>query len=83
MARPSSPNTRNFLRILTDPQRIILLSAGQGDLTKGFENVLDLYQWAYNKGFRPNMNLDSLGIAVNNQQPQTEDEWVGQTLREE
>ena len=69
MARPSSPNTKNFLRILTDPQRIILLSAGQGDLTKGFENVLDLYQWAYSKGFRPNMELDSLGISVNNKQP--------------
>ena len=77
MARPSSPNTRNFLRILTDPQRIILLSAGQGDLTKGFENILDLYQWAYNKGFRPNMDLDSLGISVNNKQPLTEDFMVG------
>ena len=77
MARPSSPNTRNFLRILTDPQRMILFSAAEGDLRKGFENVLDLYQWAYNKGFRPNMNLDSLGIAVNNQQPQTEDSMVG------
>ena len=69
MARPSSPTTVNFLRILTDPQRIILLSAGQGDLTKGFETILDLYQWAYNKGYRPNMDLDSLGISVNNKQP--------------
>ena len=62
MARPSSPNTRNFLRILTDPQRIILLSAGQGDLTKGFENVLDVYQEAHNQGFRPGMELGFLNI---------------------
>jgi hypothetical protein len=62
MGRPSSPNTVNFLRILTDPQRIILLSAGQGDLSKGFENILALYQHCHNLGYRTDMGLDSLGI---------------------
>ena len=69
MGRPSNPQTKYFQRTLSDPQRMILLAAGKGNLCRGFENVLDLYQWAYNKGFRPNMDLDSLGISVNNKQP--------------
>jgi hypothetical protein len=60
--RPSSPQTRNFLRRLSDPQRMILLAAGNGDLSKGFENVLDLYQYAHNEGYRPTMELNSLQI---------------------
>ncbi len=60
--RPSSPQTRNFLRRLSDPQRMILLAAGNGDLSKGFENVLDLYQYAHNEGYRPSMELNSLQI---------------------
>ena len=62
MARPPSPTTVNFLRILSDPQRMILLAAGEGNISKGFENVLSLYQHAHNQGFRPSMELSSLGI---------------------
>ena len=62
MARPPSPTTVNFLRILSDPQRMILLAAGEGNISRGFENVLSLYQHAHNEGFRPSMDLSSLGI---------------------
>ena len=62
MARPPNPNTVNFLRILSDPQRMILLAAGEGNISRGFENVLSLYQHAHNQGFRPSMELSSLGI---------------------
>ena len=62
MARPPSPNTVNFLRILSDPQRMILLAAGEGNISRGFENVLSLYQHAHNEGFRPSMEFSSLGI---------------------
>jgi hypothetical protein len=41
---------------------MILLAAGNGDLSKGFENVLDLYQYAHNEGYRPGMELNSLQI---------------------
>jgi len=78
MARPSSPNTVNFLRILSDPQRIILLSAGEGNLSKGFENVLSLYQYAHNIGFRPSMDYSSLGIVADKQQPQLRETSKGQ-----
>jgi hypothetical protein len=70
--RPSSPQTRNFLRRLSDPQRMILLAAGNGDLSKGFENVLDLYQYAHNEGYRSGMELNSLQIGhatTNNPNP--------------
>ena len=63
MSRPSSPQTKYFQRTLSDPQKLILLSAGEGDLSKGFENVLSLYQWAHNEGYRPDMELSSLRIS--------------------
>jgi len=62
MGRPSNPATRYFQRTLTNPQRMILLAAGKGNLCRGFENVLDLYSEAHNKGFRPGMELSILNI---------------------
>ena len=62
MGRPSTPNTKYFQRTLTNPQRMILLAAGKGNLCRGFENVLDLYSEAHNQGFRPGMELSSLNI---------------------
>ncbi len=62
MGRPSNPSTKYFQRTLTNPQRMILLAAGKGNLCRGFENVLDLYSEAHNKGFRPGMELSSLNI---------------------
>jgi len=41
---------------------MILLAAGKGNLCRGFENVLDVYQEAHNKGFRPDMPLSFLSI---------------------
>ena len=41
---------------------MILLAAGKGNLCRGFENVLDLYSYAHNQGFRPGMELSILNI---------------------
>jgi hypothetical protein len=60
MGRPSKPNTRYFQRTLTDPERMILLSAGKGNICRGFETVLDLYHYAHNQGFRPDMGMGIL-----------------------
>ncbi len=60
MGRPSKPNTRYFQRSLTDPERMILLSAGKGNICRGFETVLDLYHYAHNQGFRPDMDMSFL-----------------------
>lgn len=43
MARPCRHDTVNFTRILTDEQRLILLAAGDGDLTVGFNECLSLW----------------------------------------
>ncbi len=42
MARPCRQDTVNFTRVLTDEQRAILLAAGDGDLTVGFNECLSL-----------------------------------------
>ena len=39
---------------------MILLSAGKGNICRGFENVLDLYHYAHNQGFRPEMDMSIL-----------------------
>jgi hypothetical protein len=62
MGRPSNPATKYFQRTLTNPQRMILLAAGKGNLCRGFENVLDLYSEAHNQGFRPGDDLSILNI---------------------
>ena len=64
MGRPSNPQTKYFQRTLSDPQRMILLAAGKGNLCRGFENVLDLYSEAHNKGFRPGDDLSILNIGL-------------------
>jgi hypothetical protein len=43
MARPCRQDTVNFTRVLSDEQRSILLAAGDGDLTVGFNECLSLW----------------------------------------
>jgi hypothetical protein len=62
MSRPSSPNTRYFQRTLSSPQKQIMLAAGEGNLSRGFENLLSIYQHVHNLGYRPTMELSSLNI---------------------
>jgi hypothetical protein len=82
MGRPSNPQTRYFQRTLTNPQRMILLAAGKGNLCRGFENVLDLYSEAHNKGFRPGMELSSLNIGRATTNSPNLDESLGDKVRE-
>jgi len=62
MGRPSSPNTRYFQRTLSSPQKQIMLAAGEGNLSRGFENLLSLYQHVHNLGYRPTMDMSFLNI---------------------
>ena len=82
MGRPSNPQTRYFQRTLSDPQRMILLAAGKGDLCRGFENVLDLYSEAHNKGFRPGDDLSILNIGRGTTDSPNEEESIGNSKRE-
>ena len=77
MGRPSNPQTRYFQRTLSDPQRMILLAAGKGNLCRGFENVLDLYNHAHNEGFRPGMELSILNIGREQTDSPNEEDSIG------
>ena len=81
MGRPSNPSTKYFQRTLTNPQRMILLAAGKGNLCRGFENVLDVYQEAHNQGFRPGMELGFLNIGRATTNSPNPSESVRETLR--
>ena len=81
MGRPSNPQTRYFQRTLSDPQRMILLAAGKGNLCRGFENVLDVYQEAHNQGFRPGMELGFLNIGHATTNSPDPSESVRETVR--
>ena len=57
MVRPCKLNTIEFQRKLTDADRAILLSAGQGDLTQGFHCVMNIYSTLHNLGYRPDIDI--------------------------
>jgi hypothetical protein len=62
MGRPSTPKTRYFQRTLSDPEKQIMLAAGEGNLCRGFETMLATYQHVHNQGFRPDMDMSILII---------------------
>ena len=82
MPRPSTPQTRYFQRTLTDPEKMILLSAGEGNLIKGFANVLALYQEAHNQGYRPSMETGFLIIGREQTNSPNPSELVSDSKRE-
>jgi hypothetical protein len=81
MGRPSNPQTKYFQRTLSDPQRMILLAAGKGNLCRGFENVLDLYSEAHNQGFRPGDDLSILNIRSGTTNSPNLERSVGNNIR--
>ena len=62
MGRPSTPSTKYFQRTLSSPEKQIMLAAGEGNICRGFENILAFYQYAHNQGFRPGDDLSILNI---------------------
>lgn len=70
MGRPASPNVKYFQRQLNDAERSILLAAGAGDMSKGFKEVIDVYQHFWGYGLRPDTDVKRVVIVV----PHTEGE---------
>ena len=62
--RPALLDTKYFQRTLKDPERQILLEAGEGDISAGFLVVLNLYSHAHNLGYRPSMGLESIQVGM-------------------
>ena len=81
MGRPSTPNTRYFQRTLSDPEKQIMLAAGEGNICRGFENVLALYQHVHNQGFRPDMEMSILNIGLATTNSPDTSEPVRETVR--
>jgi hypothetical protein len=65
MARPPKADTVQFRRKLDNPKLQILLSAGQGNISQGFENVLAIYQHLHSVGYRIDSPLESIGFVTN------------------
>ncbi len=65
MVRPCKLDTVEFQRKLTDQDRAVLLTAGQGDLTRGFKELLSIYIVLHNAGFRPGDNLEDMLFSDN------------------
>ena len=82
MGRPSNPQTRYFQRTLSDPEKQIMLAAGEGNICRGFENVLALYQHVHNQGFRPDMEMSILNIGHATTNSPNPSELVRETVRE-
>ena len=53
-------DTIQFRRKLDNPKRNILLAAGQGNITKGFENILAIYQHLHSIGYRADKPVDQI-----------------------
>ena len=63
--RKPSNKTIQFRRKLDNPKLMILLSAGKGDITKGFENILALYQHLHSLGYRVDNPVEQITIVTN------------------
>ena len=61
---------------------MILLAAGEGNLIKGFANVLALYQEAHNQGYRPDMETGYLKIGREAIDNPNEDQSIVGKVRE-
>ena len=65
MARPPKVDTVQFRRKLDNPKLQILLSAGQGNISQGFENLIALYQYLHGIGYRTDSPLETIGLVTN------------------
>jgi hypothetical protein len=65
MARPPKVDTVQFRRKLDNPKLQILLSAGQGNISQGFENLLSLYHYLHGIGYRTDSPLETIGLVTN------------------
>ena len=64
MAGKATPTVKYFQRQLGDAERVILLAAGNGDMSAGFLEVIDAYRHFYNLGLRPSTPLESVILVI-------------------
>lgn len=64
LGRPAEPTVRYFQRRLGDAERVVLLAAGNGDMSAGFLEVIDAYRHFYSQGLRPSMALERITLVL-------------------
>lgn len=57
MGRPAKPDVKYFQRQLQSAERALLLTAGAGDISAGFMNVLEIYRHLHEQGMQPTTPL--------------------------
>ena len=65
MVRPCKLDTVYFSRKLREPERVILLAAGAGDITQGLHFALAIYAHLHAQGLRPGDPLERISLSVN------------------
>jgi hypothetical protein len=65
MARPPKADTVQFRRKLDNPKLQILLTAGQGNISEGFENLLAIYQHLHSIGYKTDSPYENIGLVTN------------------
>lgn len=64
LGRPADPNVKHFQRKLGPAERATLLAAGDGDMSAGFLEVIDTYQFFYNLGLRPSTARNAISLTI-------------------
>lgn len=72
MPRPCLATTKQFRRPIGDAERAVLLSAGAGDLTRGFYLLIEIYAHLHNAGFRPDSDIAATIFVTNENHSQLE-----------
>jgi hypothetical protein len=67
MARPTKRDTKYFQRKLTPEELVLLLQAGEGNITEGWLELQRVYVHAWNLGYRPFMPLESIEVTYSMQ----------------
>jgi len=60
--RPCKIDTIAFRRPLTPVARAVLLAAGAGDLSQGWNEILAIYQHLHALGYRPGMRPENIAL---------------------
>lgn len=64
IGRPAKPDVKYFQRQLGVTERHTLLVAGNGDLSAGFLEVIDVYRHFHKLGLRPDTPLDRVSLIL-------------------
>lgn len=62
IGRPCKTDTKEFRRPLSPLARAVLLAAGRGDLSRGWNELLALYQHLHAIGYRPGMRPENVAL---------------------